>query len=162
MSGLELTLRTLNNQERVLSAQIIQANLAAIGIKTEIIPLDSGPFWEMGQESKGDTWKDLELWIMRYGSGPDPYEPFQWFVRDQVGVWNWDRWSSDEFEDLFAKLVAETVPDKRAAIAIRMQEIMEESGGYVWLTHEPEVFIHRADISTRFAPSGEMLLPYFG
>ena len=161
VSGLELTLRTLNNQERLLSAQIIQANLSAIGIKTEIIPLDSGPFWEMGQESKGDTWKDLELWIMRYGSGPDPYEPFQWFVRDQVGVWNWERWSSDEFEDLFAKLVAETVPDKRAAIAIRMQEIMEESGGYVWLTHEPEVFIHRADISTRFAPSGEMLLPYF-
>ena len=80
---------------------------------------------------------------------------------DNLGVRNWERWSSDEFEDLFAKLVAETVSDKRAAIAIRMQEIMEESGGYVWLTHEPEVFIHRADISTRFAPSGEMLLPYF-
>ena len=42
-------------------------------------------------------------------------EPFQWFVRDQVGVWNWERWSSDEFEDLFAKGVAETDP-KIAAI----------------------------------------------
>ncbi len=160
-SGLNLTLRTLNAQERMLAAQIIQANLGAIGINVEIIPLDSGPFWEMGQESKGDTWKDLELWIMRYGSGPDPYEPFQWFLRDQVGIWNWERWSSDEFEDLFTKLVAETVPEKRAEIAFRMQEIMEETGGYVWLTHEPEVYIHRADIDARFAPSGEMLLPYF-
>ena len=161
VSGLKLTLRTLNAQERILAAQIIQANLAAIGITVEIIPLDSGPFWEMGQESKGDTWKDLELWIMRYGAGTDPYEPFQWFVRDQVGVWNWERWSSDEFEDLFAAGVAETDPAKRNTIYLRMQEIMEETGGYVWLTHEPEVFIHRSDIISHFAPSGEMILNYF-
>ena len=161
VSGLELTLRTLNNSERILAAQIIQANLAAIGIKATIMSLDSGPFWDMGQESKGDTWKEMELWIMRYGSGPDPYEPFQWFVRDQVGVWNWERWSSDEFEDLFAKLVAETDPDKRSKIAIRMQVIMEDTGAYVWLSHEPEVFIHRADLNTQFAPSAEMMLTYF-
>ncbi|HSF95202.1 MAG TPA: ABC transporter substrate-binding protein [Thermohalobaculum sp.] len=161
VSGLTLTLRTLNAQERVLAAQIIQANLAAIGVTVEIIPLDSGPFWEMGQESKGETWKELELWIMRYGSGPDPYEPFQWFVRDQVGIWNWERWSSDEFEALFKELVSESDVDKRHSIAIRMQEIMEGTGGYVWLTHEPEVFIHRADITAQFAPSGEMQLGYF-
>ena len=161
VSGLELTLRTLNNQERVLRAQIIQANLAAVGIKANIISLDSGPFWDMGQESKGDTWKELELWIMRYGSGPDPYEPFQWFVRDQVGIWNWERWSSDEFEDLFAKLVEETNPDECHKIAIRMQVIMEETGAYVWLSHEPEVFIHKADLNSQFAPTGEMMLTYF-
>ncbi len=160
-SGLNLTLRTLNNQERVLAATIIQANLAEIGINVTVMPLDAGPFWEMGQESKGDTWKDLEIWIMRYGSGPDPYEPFQWFVRDQVGIWNWERWSSDEFEDLFAQGIEEVDPGKRAIIYTRMQEIMEETGAYVWLTHEPEVFIHRDDIATQFAPSGEMQLAYF-
>ncbi len=160
-SGLNLTLRTLNNQERVLAATIIQANLAEIGINVTVMPLDAGPFWEMGQESKGDTWKDLEIWIMRYGSGPDPYEPFQWFVRGQVGIWNWERWSSDEFEDLFAQGIEEVDPGKRAKIYTRMQEIMEETGAYVWLTHEPEVFIHRDDIATHFAPSGEMQLAYF-
>ncbi len=161
VSGLKLSLRTLNSQERILAAQIIQANLGQVGITVEVIPLDSGPFWEMGQESKGDTWKDLQLWIMRYGSGPDPYEPVQWFVRDQVGVWNWERWSSDEFEKLYAEGIAETDPEKRHRIYIRMQEIMEDTAGYVWLTHEPEVFIHRADVDARFAPSGEMLLTYF-
>ena len=160
-TGLKLTLRTLNNQQRLLAAQIIQANLAAIGVTVEILPLDSGPFWEMGQESKGDTWKDLELWIMRYGSGADPFEPFQWFVRGQVGIWNWERWSSDEFETLYSKLISETESEKRNDIAIRMQEIMEDTGAYVWLTHEPEVFIHKADISPSFAPSGEMILNYF-
>lgn len=160
-SGLTLTLRTLNAQERVLAAQIIQANLQAIGITVEIIPLDSGPFWEMGQESKGETWKDMELHIMRFGAGPDPYEATQWFVREQVGVWNWERWSSDEFEELYAKGIAETDTVEREKIYQRMQEIMEETGGYVWLTHEPEVFIHRADIDAHFAPSGEMQMAYF-
>jgi len=160
-SGLKLTLRTLNAQERVLAAQIIQANLAVIGITVEIIPLDSGPFWEMGQESKGDTWKDMELHIMRFGAGPDPYEATQWFVRDQVGIWNWERWSSDEFEELYAKGIAETDSAEREKIYVRMQEIMEETGGYVWLTHEPEVFLHRADLDAHFAPTGEMQLASF-
>ncbi len=161
VSGLSLTLRTLNNQERILASTIIQANLAAIGIAVEIMPLDSGPFWEMGQESKGDTWKDMEIWLMRYGSGPDPYGAFQWFVRDQVGIWNWERWSSDEFEKLYVELVAVSEAEERHKIAIRMQEIMEETGAYVFLTHEPEVFVHRDNISPRFAPSGETMLSYF-
>ncbi len=161
VSGLELTLRTLNNQERVLAAQIIQANLAAIGVKVTVMPLDSGPFWEMGQESKGDTWKDLELWIMRYGASPDPHLISQWFVRDQVGIWNWERWSSDEFEQLFQQGASETDPEKRHEIYLRMQEIMEDTGAYVWLTHEPEVFIHKDSLSAAFAPSGEMQLTDF-
>ncbi|MEM7173394.1 MAG: ABC transporter substrate-binding protein [Pseudomonadota bacterium] len=161
VTGLELNLRTLNNQERVLTAQIIQANLADVGITVTVLPLDSGPFWEMGQESKGDTWKDLDLWIMRYGAGTDPYEPFQWFLRDQVGIWNWERWSDDEFEELYKKGIAETDPDQRNQIYIRMQEIMEQTGAYVWLAHEPEVYVHKASVDVDLAPSGEMQLLYF-
>src|SRR6056297_1567695 len=160
-SGLQLTLRTLNNQERMLAAQIVQANLMQVGITVAVLPLDGGPFWEMGQESKGDTWQDLELWLMRYGAGPDPFEATQWFVADQVGIWNWERWTSDEFEELYKKGMAETNPDERHKIYVRMQEIMEETGGYVWLTHEPEVFIHSDGVDPQFASSGEMQLPYF-
>ncbi len=161
VSGMDLTLRTLNNQERILASTVIQANLAEIGINVTVLPLDAGPFWEMGQESKGDTWKELELWLMRFGSGPDPFEPMQWFIRDQVGVWNWERWSSDEFESLYAEGVSEVDSAKREKIYFRMQEIMEETGAYVWLTHEPEVFIHKSNLNAKFAPSGEMQLNYF-
>ena len=161
VSNLKLSLRTFNEQERVLAAQIIQANLSVIGIDVEIIPLDSGPFWDMGQESKGDTWKDLELWISLWGAGLDPYESFQWFLREQVGIWNWERWTSDEFEKLHLKGIAETDTQKRHNIYIRMQEIMEETGAYVWLVHEPRGFIHRADIRVQILPTGEMQLANF-
>lgn len=156
VSGLELTLRTLNNQERLLASQIIQANLGAIGITVEVMPLDSGAFWEMGQESKGDTWKDLQLWLMRYGTVPDPYEATQWFVSDQVGIWNWERWTDPEYDELYQQGIVETDREKRREIYVRMQEIMEETGAYVWINHEPETFVHRADIEIKAAPSGEL------
>lgn len=155
-TGLQLTLRTLNWQERVLAAQIIQANLAAVGITVKVMPLDSGPFWEMGQESKGDTWKDLELWLMRFGTTPDPYEATQWFVSDQVGKWNWERWTNEEYDALYEKGIVETDEEKRREIYLRMQDIMEETGAYVWINHEPEVFVHRSSINVNAAPSGEL------
>ncbi|MGG7645020.1 ABC transporter substrate-binding protein [Rhodovulum sp. YNF3179] len=162
ISGLELTLRTLNNQERMLAAQIIQANLAGVGITVKVLPLDSGPFWEMGQESKGDTWQDLELWLMRFGTTPDPYEATQWFTSDQVGVWNWERWTSEEYDRLYQEGINETDPAKRHEIYVRMQEVMEETGAYVWINHEPETFVHRAEVVVNAAPSGELNYRRFG
>jgi peptide/nickel transport system substrate-binding protein len=156
VSNLELDLRTLNNQERLLAAQIIQANLAQIGITVNIIPMESGPFWEMGQESKGDTWQDLQLWLMRFGTQPDPYEATQWFVSSQVGVWNWERWTDPEYDRLYEEGIAETDPEKRREIYVRMQEIMEETGAYVWINHEPEPFVHRSSVWVHAAPSGEL------
>src|SRR5262249_40946142 len=73
-------------------AQIVQANLADIGIAVELMPLDSGPYWELGLESKGKQWRDLQLTIMAYRTGPDPADALQWFTKSQVGVWNWERW----------------------------------------------------------------------
>lgn len=156
VTGLTLSLRTLNNQERMLTAQIIQANLAVIGITVEILPLDSGPFWEMGSESAGDTWKDLQLWTMRFAGTPDPYEATQWFKSDQVGIWNWERWTDPEYDRLYNEGIAEADPAKRAEIYLRMQDIMEETGAYVWINHEPEVYAHLADIEISAAPSAEL------
>lgn len=156
VSNLQVTLRTLNNQERMLAAQIIQANLAVIGIQVKVIPTDSGPYWEMGQESKGEAWKDLELWLMRFGTTPDPYEATQWFVSSQIGVWNWERWSSEEFDALYEQGVSETDEQKRHEIYVRMQEIMEETGAYVWINHEPEAFVHTTSLEISAAPSGEL------
>lgn len=161
VSDLTVTLRTLNKQERVLAAQIIQANLQAVGVKLEILPMDGGPFWEMGQEAKGETWKDLELWLMRFGGGPDPWDCIQWFTREQIGIWNWERWSSEEFDALYAQGLAETDSDIRRKLYVRMQEIMEESGAYVWMVHEAEVYVTRDNLNSQFSPTGESMLTYF-
>lgn len=155
-SGLQLTLRTLNWQERLLTAQIIQANLAQIGIELRILPMESGPFWEMGAEAAGDTWQDLELYLMRFATVPDPYESTQWFVSEQVGIWNWERWTDAEYDRLYQEGLTESDPVARAAIYHRMQQIMDDTGAYVWINHEPEVYAHSSDIEVAAAPSGEL------
>ncbi len=161
VSDLALQFKTLNEAYRVTAAQIVQANLADVGIKLEIVPLDSGPFWNLGLESKGDEWKTLELWWMRYRTSADPSDGLQWFVKSQVGIWNWERWSDQEFEDLWAKGLAETDNAKRRDIYLRMQEIMEDTGAYVWITHDPLNYIHSDKIVPDFDTAGEVLVERF-
>ena len=161
VTDLSLELKTLNQQDRLVASQIIQTNLADVGIKVEIIPLDSGPYWNLGLESQGEDWKTLQLWIMRYRTSPDPADMIQWFVKSQVGVWNWERWSDPEFEDLWNKGLAELDTAKRADIYLRMQEIMEDTGAYVWITHEPLNYIHKAKIKPGFDAGGELLVERF-
>jgi peptide/nickel transport system substrate-binding protein len=158
VSNLALEIKIENVQERLDAAQIIQANLADVGIQLKITPLDSGPFWNMGQESKGEEWKTLELWIMEYRGQPDPSDGIQWFTKSQIGVWNWERWSDPEFEDLWQKGLTETDPAKRAKIYIRMQEIMENTGAYVWVTHRPVVILHRESVEPVYDSAA---YPYF-
>ena len=161
VSGLELELKTLNEAYRVTAAQIVQANLADVGITLTITPVDSGPFWNLGLESKGEDWKTLELWWMRYRTSPEPSDSVQWFVKSQVGVWNWERWSDQEFEDLWAKGLAETDTAKRSEIYLRMQEIMEDTGAYVWITHDPLSYVHSDKIVPDFDSGGEVLVERF-
>jgi len=156
VSGLTLSLRSINTQEPMLAAQIIQANLAAVGVTLEVIPLERGPYWEMGTETAGETWKDLQLWTMRFAGTPDPYEATQWFVSSQVGIWNWERWTNPEYDSLHAQGIAESDAAKRNEIYLRMQDIMEETGAYVWICHEPEAYIHPSSIAIDAAPSGEL------
>jgi peptide/nickel transport system substrate-binding protein len=161
VGDLTLELKTLNEAYRVTAAQIVQANLADVGIKLEIVPLDSGPFWNLGLESKGEDWKTLQLWWMRFRTSPDPSDAIQWFIKAQVGVWNWERWSDPEYEDLWTKGLAETDDGKRKDIYLRMQEIMEDTGAYVWITHDPLNYIHSDKIVPDFETGGEPLVERF-
>ena len=161
VSGLTVEFKTLNEAYRVTAAQIVQANLADVGITCEIIPLDSGPFWNLGLESKGEEWKTLQMWWMRYRTSPDPSDSIQWFLKSQVGVWNWERWSDPEFEDLWVKGLAEPDNAKRAPLYVRMQEIMEDTGAYVWITHDSLNYIHSDKIVPDFDTGGEILVERF-
>ncbi len=158
VSDLTVDLVILNEEPNMTTAQVIQSNLAEVGITAEIKPTDSGPFWNLGLESAGDAWKTLQLWIMRYRASPDPSYAIQWFVKSQIGVWNWERWWDPEFEKLWIKGLTERDVARRAAIYVRMQEIMEDTGAYVWITHEPLVFIHKDDIVPEFGARGESLV----
>ena len=160
-SGLELTLDILNKAERTAAAQVVQANLAEVGIDVEIRPHDSGTFWTLGDEKAGDSWKGIQLLINRFSMQPDPSFATSWFTPDQVGVWNWERWRSDEFGALHERAIVELDPGKRQEMDRRMQDLMEASGAYVFLTHELNAAIHRDGIVPGILPDGTVRFAEF-
>jgi peptide/nickel transport system substrate-binding protein len=154
-NGFECTLDILNKQERVNAAQAIQAQLAEIGIKVTIQQHDSGTFWSLGDQKSGDSWKKIQLILDRFSMEPDPSWATMWFTPDQIGVWNWERWNSPEFGDLHKKALVEMDPQKRDAMYKRMQNLMEESGSYVFLTHEVVGVLYRDTIVPAMWPDGK-------
>lgn len=149
-SGLTLELEVNNNTDRVTSAQIIQANLAEIGINLKINILDGGSFWSLG-DTKGE---EMQMTLKSYTNPPDPAWGTQWFLADQKGVWNWEWFDNPKFEKLHYQGLAENDADARDAIYKEMQDIMDESGAFIWLMHPPEALIYNSDVKPGLYPNG--------
>ncbi len=160
-NGLELTIDVLNKTTYVTAAQVIQASLAQAGIKLIVNVHDSGTFWSLGDASKGDGWKNVQLLMNRFSSVPEPYYATQWFTREQIGVWNWERFDNDEYNDLHKAAAVETDTAKRDVMYQRMMDLMEESGAYLFLTHEAVPLIYRNTVIPALRPDGVPMLRYF-
>lgn len=161
-TDVSLAIDVLNKSANVTAAQVIQATLAQIGITLEVRLHEGATFWTLGDENSGERWKDVELILNRYSMTPDPYYATAWFTTEQVGVWNWERFRSEEFDKLHAEAQAELDPEKRAAMYREAQDLMEESGAYRFLTHEASPVIYRNSIVPALRPDGLPLLRYFG
>lgn len=160
-SGLDLSLDILNKSTFVTAAQIMQATMATVGIRLKINLHESGSFWALGSESSGDRWKGVELVMNRYSMTPDPYYASQWFVEDQVGIWNWERFRDQQFDQLHQQALSESSEPKRSAMYQKMQDIMEESGSYRFITHESTPIIYRKSINPALRPDGTPLYRNF-
>ncbi|RWL14141.1 MAG: peptide ABC transporter substrate-binding protein [Mesorhizobium sp.] len=143
VTDLALTLACRNTSEHSTVAQTIQAQLSQIGISVEVNALDAGSFWTIGMESEGERWKDAELILNEFIGLPDPHYEVSWFTQAQVGVWNWERFRSQRFDELVDKAVTISVPEERAKLYYEMQDLMEESGAYRFLTNGATATVYR-------------------
>ncbi|QDI74360.1 MULTISPECIES: ABC transporter substrate-binding protein [Leisingera] len=155
-ANVTLKLDTLNKTTFTTAAQVIQATLAQIGITVEVNVLESGAFWASADN------EDLQLVLNRYSMTPDPYYATSWFTTEQVGHWNWEQFSSPEFDKIHAEAAQLTDPAKRDEMYRRAQDLMEESGAYRFLTHEATPVVHSAGVVPALRPDGLALLRYFG
>lgn len=159
--GTTVTLDVLNKAANVTTAQVIQATCAEAGISVEVNLHESGAFWSLGDSSSGERYKDIQLILNRYSMAPDPSYATAWFVTSQIGIWNWERYSDPEFDRLEAAAKAETDNAKRDAMYQTMQEMMEASGAYRFITHEATPVIYRNTIKPAFRPDGLPLIRSF-
>ena len=144
--GLALKLVALTDSTSQTIAQIIQASLGEAGISIEIQPTDDAAYWALGDKTAGDAYLSLELVLQSFAGGVDPTENLVWFRPEQIGVYNWAFFDSAEYEELYQKSLLERDTDKRRAMFNRMEDLMEESGGFVFICFEPLVALHDSNL----------------
>jgi peptide/nickel transport system substrate-binding protein len=160
--GLELTLDIESGPTWTApAALVIQSCLARVGITVEIRAHESASMVTLGDESAGDRWRDLQLYLQRFSMLPDPFYATAWFTTNQVGIWNWERFSSAEFDDLHRRATVELDPVARDRMVRRAQDLMEESGAYRFLFHPTTSVIWRQGIRPALRPDGQPLLRHF-
>jgi peptide/nickel transport system substrate-binding protein len=158
-NGLRAKLTLLNQPVYQSAGQIVQALLADVGIQLDLDVQDPGSFWSAGN---GDAGKGLELSLQRFGGKADPAFQMQWFTSDQVGSWNWQRWQNPDYDALFKKAGASMDKSARQAMYVQMQQLMDQSAAFIWLTHERNDFAHAAWLKPALLPNGDdMLLDRF-
>jgi len=145
--GITLELIALPDSQSQIIAQIIQANLGEAGINIEIRPVDEASYWSEGDKTAGDGYKSIELVLMSFAGGIEPTENLVWFRPDQIGVYNWSFFDNPEFEQLYQNVQVEADPDERRRMFNRMEDLMEESGGFVFIAFEPYFAIHDAELA---------------
>lgn len=149
VSNLKLKLTILNQPAYQNMALVARALLAEIGVTVEVDAQEGGTYWNAGT---GDTGKNLDLFLLRFNGKHDPNFIMQWFVSSQTGSWNWQRWQSKDYDDLFAQSALELDPAKRSAQVIAAQKLMDQSAAFVWLTNEVNMLVHRSWIKPAGVP----------
>jgi peptide/nickel transport system substrate-binding protein len=164
-AGVELPLRLrldVNNDTLELTVvQVIQWSLKKVGIEVEIFTQDNSTFLSLGSEEAGDQWRDVQLLLRSFIGAADPYYSLVWFISEQMGIWNWERFSSEEFDQLNARALATTVESERDRMYQRMQDLMEESGCYRFISNGVMPQIFRNSITPVFSPDGYAILRGF-
>jgi peptide/nickel transport system substrate-binding protein len=164
-AGVDLPLRLrldVNSDSGEMTAvQVIQWSLKKIGIEVEIYGQDNGTFLSIGMEEAGDQWQDVQLFFQSFYGLADPYYSLVWFITEQMGQWNWERFSNQEFDRLNDLALGTTDEAERNRMYQRMQDLMEESGCYRFITNGVMPQIIRNTIKPVFRPDGYARLRSF-
>jgi peptide/nickel transport system substrate-binding protein len=153
--GTVLRLDFVNTANRATIAQIIQANLAEIGLIVELNGQDEGTFWSYDASRAAE----LQLHLKSWTGNPDGLYTLQYFTSDQVGVWNWEGLANSEYDALVAQARTTLDDAERGALYVKMQDILVASGDFLFLTQEPLTAMWRDTMVPAILPDGR---PMFG
>ena len=150
-----ITLTTDTSEDNRAAAEVIQANLADIGLNIEIIQQDPSAFYEGGFGEKGLT--ERQLVYIGYVTNPDPSWSTVWFTCEQVDEWNWMYWCNEEFDALHEAALKEPDQAKRAEMYIQMQKLWDEAVHTVWIAYPTLYYVGRAGLSPAITPHGRFV-----
>lgn len=159
LETLDLRLDLTDTAEERIWGEIIQQNLAEVGINIELNPMDSSTYWtaSFGEQAVENN----ELMVSSYSMQPDPAWATMWFTCDQVTVWNAMSWCNEEYDALHEQAMVTLDNEERHDLYIQMQQIWDEAAHTVWVTHGSKTYGYDAGISPATTPNGFPQLEFF-
>lgn len=146
-TGLSLRLDVPAEPDKVTAAQIVQANLAEVGINVSINQHEAGAFWGL-PETLG---QDLQLFFTEWTLvPPDMNWVTQWWLPEQAGVWNWQYLQDEEMKRLHFESASEIDPEKRGELLKQLQTRVDNSYTSFILGHLPRPVLYD---KTKVVPS---------
>jgi peptide/nickel transport system substrate-binding protein len=133
--------------------QVIQSQLAEVGIKVSII--ETPPNSYIAKPGVGElTWA-------QFGGAPDPYYQFEWFTCSQIGVWNYASWCNPHYTSAEKQLGATGSAKTRSQLAIGMQQNMDDDVPLIFTHHGVNFAASKASVQAAFDNNGNPNLQFF-
>lgn len=132
-------------------AEILQANLADVGIKVVLNKEDSGTYYELGKRLR-----ERQLFWGNYETQPDPSWSMVWFTCDQLDEWNWMYWCSKQFDRLQATALKDPDEANRNKAYIEMQRIWDKAAHTVWISWPTKHFAYKKALEPAITPHGRV------
>lgn len=150
VESLDLTIHAGSQERDRIGSEVVQAQLAEIGINVEVIPGIRG-----SQLFFSDTVnEDLALFFGSFGTQPDPSWSTVWWTCDQVGQWNSTELCSEEFDALHNAALAEPDQAKRQELYEELQQVWDEAASMIWIAYGTNTFAYRSDLVPAIRPDG--------
>ena len=155
--GLTVHFNLPNYTWAMTAAQVMQAQLAEIGVNVELLAKDDATFFDLNTATPEDREVSLQVW----SGNPSAVYGLQYFTKDEFAAWNWQHFHDDEYMELLGKVWGETDDDKRAEMYERMQEIMVESGAFVFVANPPAGYLIRDTVEAGMLADGRPVFHAF-
>ena len=153
VDSLDLTIHVGSAERDRIGAEVVQAQLAEIGINVEVIAGIRGSqlfFSETVNE-------ELQLFFGSYSTRPDPSWSTVWFTCDQVGQWNPSESCIEEMDRLHFEALEEPDLAKRQALYEELQRVWDEDASTVWIAYRTKTFAYRSDLLPALSPTARVI-----
>lgn len=145
---LKLVFQTSINSVRQKVQAIFKQACGKAGIEVELKAVTASVFFSSdvaNPDTHGKFWADLQMYAAA-GRAPDPDRFMQWFVSweasSKANKWlglNRGRWLNDDYDRLYKASDNEFDPVKRAAIFIRMNDLLCNDNAVIPVVYRPSV-----------------------
>ncbi|MCF8008237.1 MAG: hypothetical protein K9K32_00600 [Halanaerobiales bacterium] len=143
--GFEVEMISTSNPLYMNTSQIVKENLRKIGIEVNIKLIETSAWYEyVGKESHPI------MFFETFSLTLDPGYWVEWFTTDQVGKWNFLKWSNSRYDELADKAAVTMDLEKREEMYIEMQKIMDEEAAIIWITNGAKAYVSNKRVDPVF------------